>query len=357
MGTEGSETVSKAQFDRTHAELTTLKNRIYQIADELLSHFGIPKNTEDLSSDNAIVTALKDNDRNEKLKSSYETLTHYDLHYSTVRSAISIFLIGLAIGVAQFALDKSSRRIDIIFMFLVLPLLILLFNFLLNKYFQSLTWACRLLQEWIEIELSGKKLNQRKDTITIPQNVIELFPRKKFSQLKNAVEDKCSEHIILFHLRKKISKKTGKGLRRWFNPSNWVWPLDLYFRCKIKQTALNGSFIDPTQPRAALDQTVKFSSRFTPIWYDYPLFYLTIAYICLGSYAYFTIITRLAPFDWEKEGWWQESPSTVLPAVAKDQTPTTTTKSAVPLPVEAHPVIIKQMTINNYNHNYPPSGP
>ena len=87
---------------------------------------------------------------------AYKLLKDYDLHYSTVRSAISTFLLGITIALGQFALRFPS---DFNFKFALL-LTIFLFSstLLITSYFQALTWSCRKLQQAIEDQIYGREV-------------------------------------------------------------------------------------------------------------------------------------------------------------------------------------------------------
>ena len=90
----------------------------------------------------------------ESLKDAYKTLSDYDRHYSTVRSALATFLFSLSYGsvavLFKDAAEVLSKDIILLSMAMLLPLVFLSAAFLLSCYFQRLTYSCRLYMEGIE---------------------------------------------------------------------------------------------------------------------------------------------------------------------------------------------------------------
>ena len=79
------------------------------------------------------------------LKDAYKTLSDYDRHYSSVRSALATFLFSLSYG-SMAVLFKdvpkdAGKDTALLAIAMLLPFIFLLAAFLLSCYFQRLTYA------------------------------------------------------------------------------------------------------------------------------------------------------------------------------------------------------------------------
>jgi hypothetical protein len=86
----------------------------------------------------------------DQLLTLYGQITQYDLHYSTVRTGTSTFLIAVALGIGQFGIEKSQAPLDRTIIGFIVPFIVLIFAFSLGCHFQRLTASCKIYQEWIE---------------------------------------------------------------------------------------------------------------------------------------------------------------------------------------------------------------
>ena len=75
----------------------------------------------------------------------YSEISKYDVHYSTVRAAVTTYLvsIGLYIGYELVITNGKPGYIIAVFFFLVIA-------YLVNKHFQNLSYICQNLQKSIE---------------------------------------------------------------------------------------------------------------------------------------------------------------------------------------------------------------
>jgi hypothetical protein len=90
----------------------------------------------------------------ESLKDAYKTLSDYDRHYSTVRSALATFLFSLSYGSVAVLFKDAVQALSgdqvLLPIVLLLPLVFLSAAFLLSCYLQRLTYTCRIYMEGIE---------------------------------------------------------------------------------------------------------------------------------------------------------------------------------------------------------------
>lgn len=90
----------------------------------------------------------------DSLKNAYETLSDYDRHYSTVRSAITTFLLTFSFAVATFLLQYMPTVLgqawNYIRVLAFVPFAISLIGLILSSHFQRLTHACRIYMQGIE---------------------------------------------------------------------------------------------------------------------------------------------------------------------------------------------------------------
>lgn len=291
-----------SEKSKLEEEISDLQAAYAHVVDDPIVRYHFVSNASKTMNSEQLLKQLSVNEKRMRLKEAYDTIIQYDLHYSNIRSAISVFLLGLALGLAQFALDKSGRRIDLVFMFLVLPAMILFFNYMLNIYFQSLTWACRLLQEWIEIDLSERALSVRIEEVGTA-DAIRHLPAE--CELRKVLQSSTvNQHIIFLKWKKRLAD--GKYKRA-------ASALSEKYVSIIKKNIRPPHFITPLEPRRAIAQTAKMKEFLQAVWNDYPLFYISCAYGALLLYAAITLWLRLAPFDgvmtWK---WW----STQLPVAS-----------------------------------------
>lgn len=89
----------------------------------------------------------------------YGEVRAYDLHYSTMRSTLTTFLVGLGLGIGTYIVSKTIVEGGIApspamaLIGLIGPTAIFLIAMVISAYFQRLTKACEIIETRLETQL------------------------------------------------------------------------------------------------------------------------------------------------------------------------------------------------------------
>lgn len=102
----------------------------------------------------------------------YSEISSYDTHYSSVRSGVSVFLIGVMFLMTREILSKDLFLSLNFVIFLSLILILNLFTILVNFYFQRMTTSCKVFQKRIESIISEYENIHESSSISIPKKYL-----------------------------------------------------------------------------------------------------------------------------------------------------------------------------------------
>ena len=88
----------------------------------------------------------------DNLPDIYREVSKYDLHYSTVRTSVSIFLVSVSFSLGSFLLKEGPKEAGLIF-----PTILFLLAIGLSTHYQRLTKSCRTIQRDLENRITSAR--------------------------------------------------------------------------------------------------------------------------------------------------------------------------------------------------------
>jgi hypothetical protein len=139
----------------------------------------------------------------EQLFKLYDVVREYDVHYSTVRSAISTFLITAVFGMDAWIIattgDRQLMWIEhrVILPSILGPLILLGITMLLSAHFQRLTICCERIQERLELDLIRLHEGKPIDRAWSPDSIV-LFRHGLKKLMKGTSSQKPAVRFLPF---------------------------------------------------------------------------------------------------------------------------------------------------------------
>lgn len=113
----------------------------------------------------------------DNLSDIYKEVSKYDVHYSTVRTTVTTFLVSVSYSLGLLLWKENLKEAALIF-----PVILLIFAILLSTYFQRLTNSCRKIQ--VELENGIASPQKSKTLPTTPPHKFRQRLEEEFHKTK-----------------------------------------------------------------------------------------------------------------------------------------------------------------------------
>ncbi|NQW10270.1 MAG: hypothetical protein HQ481_10375 [Alphaproteobacteria bacterium] len=173
----------------------------------------------------------------------YTEIRAYDIHYSTVRSALSVFLIGVMFLMMRGFFSEEIKPEDK-FYYAVFIAMLNFFMILINFYFQGMTYSCRKFQRIIESFIIKHNIENKKSIIEIHEEYISIrekiswIYKHKSKVIKAIQSDRPLQLVLLGTLVFWITLSFGEPVTNYLNNKSKPDPVFSELKIQLDDLAI-----------------------------------------------------------------------------------------------------------------------